>query len=220
VSDEGQVPDTGTSVPAARARHSEARRLAALDAAASALLARAGEPIRADAPIAGRTLLRPRWVLFHVITWALAGVMVWLGLWQLSVSDSKGFDLQNFGYWLQWWLFAACALFFWGRAVWLARRPPADRRTSGVVVAQSGAAATPGGAVVRAGAQAPVVPGEALLVAPSSTPDAPQVYRGYVIPTSGDRPVRSHGDSYHDSYNDYLWQIALADGELQEGPAE
>jgi hypothetical protein len=32
------------------------------------------------------------------------------------------------------------------------------------------------------------------------------------VPNSAEAPHRSH-DGYHGSYNDYLWQLGLADGE-------
>ncbi len=62
-----------------------------------------------------RFALRPGWLVLHVITLALAVTMVLLGRWQLDVSDSKHFSLQNFGYAIQWWLFTAFALFLWTR---------------------------------------------------------------------------------------------------------
>ncbi|MDT4936595.1 MAG: hypothetical protein QOG80_266 [Pseudonocardiales bacterium] len=43
--------------------------------------------------------------------------MILLGRWQLTVSEHKGFSLQNFGYALQWWLFSAFALGMWVRVV-------------------------------------------------------------------------------------------------------
>lgn len=35
---------------------------------------------------------------------------------------------------------------------------------------------------------------------------------------SADQPHRSEGDDYHGDYNDYLWQLALRDGDLPAGP--
>jgi DNA-binding transcriptional regulator of glucitol operon len=61
--------------------------------------------------------LRPGWLLFHLLVAAAVVAMVLLGRWQLQVSDRKHFDLQNFGYTIQWWLFSAFALFFWYRVV-------------------------------------------------------------------------------------------------------
>lgn len=64
-----------------------------------------------------RSYLTPRWLLFHLVTLALAVTMVLLGRWQLDVSDSKHFSLQNFGYAIQWWAFTAFALVMWARIV-------------------------------------------------------------------------------------------------------
>ena len=72
-------------------------------------------------------MLRPGWLLLHVFTIAAAITMVLLGRWQLHVSERKHFDIQNFGYTLQWWLFTAFALFFWWRIV----RDAARRRAEG-----------------------------------------------------------------------------------------
>lgn len=57
----------------------------------------------------------PRWVAGHVVVLALVVTMGLLGRWQLDVSDSKHFALQNFGYALQWWAFAVFTLLMWGR---------------------------------------------------------------------------------------------------------
>ncbi len=61
--------------------------------------------------------LRPGWILFHLFTAACAITMVLLGRWQLRVSESKHFSIQNFGYTIQWWLFAAFAVFLWWRVL-------------------------------------------------------------------------------------------------------
>jgi DNA-binding transcriptional regulator of glucitol operon len=62
-----------------------------------------------------RFALRPGWLAFHLLTVAAAVTMVLLGRWQLHVSERKHFSIQNFGYSIQWWLFAGFALFFWCR---------------------------------------------------------------------------------------------------------
>lgn len=138
----------------------------------------------------------------HALVWAAVVVMVELGWWQLRVSNRKHFDLQNFSYVLQWWAFAAFTVAFWLRAMYNVRHPPV--------------AATPGGALVlRAGSAIESVrrvqAGPADLVAPTHHSADAAVYRGYVIPQSANVPHRSEGDSYHASYNDYLWQLSLAD---------
>jgi DNA-binding transcriptional regulator of glucitol operon len=62
-----------------------------------------------------RFAARPGWLALHVITVAVVVTMVLLGRWQLNVSNSKHFSLQNFGYAIQWWLFSVCTVVFWGR---------------------------------------------------------------------------------------------------------
>jgi cytochrome oxidase assembly protein ShyY1 len=51
-------------------------------------------------------------------------------------------------------------------------------------------------------------------------PAGEPVYRApdFVSSDSAARPHRSH-DAFHGSYNDYLWQLALADGDIPEVPA-
>ncbi|HZY77724.1 MAG TPA: hypothetical protein VFE40_15515, partial [Jatrophihabitantaceae bacterium] len=66
-------------------------------------------------PRAYRFALAPKWVFGHVLVLAAAVTMVLLGRWQLDVSDSKHFSLQNFGYALQWWAFTLFALWLWAR---------------------------------------------------------------------------------------------------------
>lgn len=62
-----------------------------------------------------RFALRPGWLAFTVICLALIVTMVLLGRWQLIVSNEKHFDLQNFGYALQWWAFSLFVAFMWTR---------------------------------------------------------------------------------------------------------
>ena len=69
--------------------------------------------------------LRPGWLVLHLFTIAAVVTMILLGRWQLHVSESRHFDIQNFGYSIQWWLFSAFFLFFWWRIV----RDAARRRT-------------------------------------------------------------------------------------------
>ena len=58
---------------------------------------------------------RPGWLALHVVTLAMIVTMVLLGRWQLHVSESKHFSVQNFGYTLQWWAFSAFAAAMWLR---------------------------------------------------------------------------------------------------------
>jgi DNA-binding transcriptional regulator of glucitol operon len=141
-------------------------------------------------PRAYRFALAPKWVIGHVIVLAAAVTMVFLGRWQLDVSDSKHFSLQNFGYALQWWAFTAFALGLWGRVL----RDAARSR-----------------AASAAGAPAPgSQPAE-----PAPAADEPVAYRRYVMPQSSDR-VAPAGDAELAAYNDYLARLAAGDPAREE----
>jgi hypothetical protein len=75
-----------------------------------------------------RFALRPRWVFGHLLVLAAMVTMVLLGRWQLRVSDRKHFDIQNFGYAIQWWLFTLFAAAVWIKIM---------RDQAGVLVAQA-----------------------------------------------------------------------------------
>jgi DNA-binding transcriptional regulator of glucitol operon len=64
-----------------------------------------------------RPVLTPGWVAGDIGVLALVVTMVLLGRWQLDVSNSKHFDIQNFGYALQWWAFSIFAIVMWVRVV-------------------------------------------------------------------------------------------------------
>ena len=64
-----------------------------------------------------RFLWQPRWVLGHLFVLAAVVTMLLLGRWQLGVSNRRHFDLQNSAYAVQWWAFAAFAVFFWFRVL-------------------------------------------------------------------------------------------------------
>lgn len=80
--------------------------------------------------------LRPGWLAFHAVVVAAVVTMIVLGRWQLHVSEAKHFSIQNFGYSIQWWLFAGFAVLLWGRILRdVARRAeqaedPADAETA------------------------------------------------------------------------------------------
>jgi DNA-binding transcriptional regulator of glucitol operon len=74
-----------------------------------------------------RFALRPGWVVGHLLVAAAVVTMILLGRWQLIVSDEKHFNLQNFGYAIQWWAFSLFALVFWARIL----RDSATRRDPG-----------------------------------------------------------------------------------------
>jgi DNA-binding transcriptional regulator of glucitol operon len=101
-----------------------------------------------------RFALRPGWLLWHLFVLAAMVTMILLGRWQLHVSESKHFDLRNFGYSLQWWLFAGFAGFFWWRILRDAARHRAAR-AAGPTIAE-----------------------------PAPPPQKPVAYRRYVMPTA------------------------------------
>lgn len=148
-----------------------------------------------------RTFLTPKWLALHLVFWGAAVGMVFLGRWQLQVSNRRHFDLQNFSYVIQWWCFAAATLWFWGRLIRDRIRPP--------VTIPPGS-----GLAVRTGtSELARYVGPADLVAPAQDDGAPPiVYRGYAMPHSAITPARSE-DRYQGEYNDYLWQLSLADRE-------
>ena len=147
-----------------------------------------------------RMFLTPGWIGLTLLIWASAVAMVFLGRWQLDVSDSKHFDAQNFAYALQWWTFSAFAVGLWLKAVhdgWTGKR--VDVSTSGELA-------------VRPNQTGLDFSGPALLVGrPDRTGGEAVVYRGYVMPQSSTSPARSDDDPVRAAYNDYLWQLGLAD---------
>ena len=74
-----------------------------------------------------RFAARPGWLAGHVAVLAAFITMILLGHWQLTVSERKGFSLQNFGYAFQWWIFAGFAVVLWAKVLRdNARRPAAE----------------------------------------------------------------------------------------------
>jgi hypothetical protein len=148
--------------------------------------------------------LTPGWVALHLVVIALSVTMVLLGRWQLNVSDSKHFNLQNFGYALQWWAFTAGAILLWLRIM-----RDAWRTANGELIG-------PGVQIVRATkSNSPAYAGPAELVTVPTKPGVqPLIYRGYLMPQSRTTLASSEGDLVHGAYNDYLWQLAMSDNEV------
>jgi hypothetical protein len=152
-----------------------------------------------------KTFSKPRWFGLHLVVLAVSVAMILLGRWQLDVSNTKHFDLQNFGYALQWWAFTAFGLLLWLRFMRDQLRPA----NTGTVASTSGAL------VVKAG-EPSVRFGPALLVGQAGPGEqSPTLYRGYALPNSAAAPARSE-DRFHGSYNDYLWELGLADKAEQD----
>jgi DNA-binding transcriptional regulator of glucitol operon len=63
------------------------------------------------------TLLRPTWLLLHVVALAACAAMIWLGHWQWRAAIRHHGDLRNYAYALQWWAFVGFTVLMWFRVV-------------------------------------------------------------------------------------------------------
>lgn len=77
-------------------------------------------------------MLRPRWLLWHLVLVMSSIAMVLLGRWQWHVGVRTG-DLRNYAYAFQWWAFVAFAIFLWARVL----RDVAHRRDPGSATARA-----------------------------------------------------------------------------------
>jgi hypothetical protein len=134
-----------------------------------------------------RRFLGPKWVFGHLVVIAAAVTMVQLGFWQLHVSESKHFDIKNFGYALQWWAFTT-----FGLAMWVKVMVDADRQARGV-----GSSGSDPGRPAVSDADDAVAGAAGTAVA----------YRRYSMPQSSVTPVVAV-DSEHAAYNAYLAELA------------
>ncbi|HEX2301024.1 MAG TPA: hypothetical protein VHH34_21370 [Pseudonocardiaceae bacterium] len=71
-----------------------------------------------------RFALSRRWWAGHVLVIALCGLFLALARWQWDRAQSVTGDWQNFGYALQWPLFAVFLAAAWLRFLWLERHTP------------------------------------------------------------------------------------------------
>ena len=97
----------------------------------------------------------------HLLVLAAIVSMVLLGRWQLDVSDAKHFDIQNFGYALQWWIFTLFAAWGWSKILRDNANQVVDSRPD---------------------------PAPAPVAVPIAEP---ATYRRYVMPQAADGPVES-----------------------------
>ena len=64
-----------------------------------------------------KAFVTPRWLAWHALLVAAVVVLFRIGLWQWDKGGSDGRAWQHYGYAVQWWLFAAFAVFLWGKLV-------------------------------------------------------------------------------------------------------
>ena len=60
-----------------------------------------------------RRLLSRKWLALHVLLVVCLVSFSLLGRWQLTRAESVDGTIRNMAYALQWWIFAAFAIFFW-----------------------------------------------------------------------------------------------------------
>ncbi len=60
--------------------------------------------------------MSPRWIGWHVLLLVTLVVLGRIGLWQWDKARQQD-DWQNYGYAVQWWLFAGFAVFLWVKLV-------------------------------------------------------------------------------------------------------
>ena len=70
-------------------------------------------------------LLRPSWLLMHVLLVAALYLMVRLGSWQWGRGEATD-SLRNYSYGLEWWAFAVLTLVGWAKFCWDETAPTAQ----------------------------------------------------------------------------------------------
>jgi DNA-binding transcriptional regulator of glucitol operon len=148
-----------------------------------------------------RRLLTPGWIAFHIMVIAVAAVMVWLGVWQWTGGFTSP-NARHTGYALQWFVFAAFAVYFWMRLM----RDAVRGRQLGAPSRAGTSRSAPAQKRARRGA---------------AEADAPEVgarpaYREYRMPTA---PVVAD-DSDLGRYNAYLASLTDAERAAASAPAD
>lgn len=81
-----------------------------------------------------KAFLSPRWLGWHALLLASLVVLGWIGRWQWDKARAQD-DWQNYGYAIQWWLFAGFAVFLWVKQI-LDELDPERRREEPPVLPQ------------------------------------------------------------------------------------
>jgi DNA-binding transcriptional regulator of glucitol operon len=102
-----------------------------------------------------RRYVAPRWLGGHLAVLALCVAFALLGRWQWGESQAPGGDFQNFAYAIQWWLFIAIALAWYGKII----RDDARPRRSAPTATEPPAAADGAAAQTGLGKQVLVAAG-------------------------------------------------------------
>jgi len=63
-----------------------------------------------------KAFLSPRWIGWHALLLISLVVLGRIGMWQWDKARAQE-DWQNYGYAVQWWLFAGFAVFLWVKLV-------------------------------------------------------------------------------------------------------
>ena len=63
-----------------------------------------------------KAFLSPKWLGLHALLLASLLVLGWIGSWQWDKARAQD-DWQNYGYAVQWWLFAGFAVFLWVKLI-------------------------------------------------------------------------------------------------------
>ena len=63
-----------------------------------------------------KAFVSPKWLGWHALLLASLVVLGRIGLWQWDKARAQD-DWQNYGYAVQWWLFAGFAVFLWVKLV-------------------------------------------------------------------------------------------------------
>jgi hypothetical protein len=64
-----------------------------------------------------KRFVTPRWLGWHALVVLAVVVLARIGSWQWAKGGGDGRAWQHYGYGLQWFLFAAFAVFLWGKLV-------------------------------------------------------------------------------------------------------